>query len=268
MDPFIQPDFYSSPADWLRAEFINRRKQNPQFSLRAMAKHLDLPPGRMSQLLSKKRPFTLQQGEKIADNLAYSPEQRQALLNLIVQSRKQETKHLAALLKTKRVATQYNPIKADQFHLIADWYHFALLSLIETDDFRPNVSWISKRLGVGTTEVRAALDRLERLGLIAVLPDSVKLVHADNAAYSEIPSPALRLSHKQSLEQAIAALDAVPQEERDITSITMAIDKRKIPEAKKIIKEFRLQLSSLLESGDRQEVYNLNIQLIPITRKV
>ena len=80
-------------------------------------------------------------------------------------------------------------------------------------------------------------------------------------------SQALRISHRQSIEQALLALNEFPIELRDITSITMAIDLKRLPLAKKIIKEFRLKMSDVLEKGDQSEVYNLNIQLLPVSRR-
>lgn len=83
---------------------------------------------------------------------------------------------------------------------------------------------------------------------------------------SDIPSAALRRSHRQTLEQAIESLEEVRIELRDITSITMAIDPARIGEAKTAIRRFRRDMAALLEDGRRTEVYNLNVQLVPVTR--
>ena len=66
---------------------------------------------------------------------------------------------------------------------------------------------------------------------------------------------------------AIAALEYSPVEERDVSSVTMAIDVQRIPLAKEAIRAFRRRLMRLLEAGSPDEVYNLNIQLVPVTRK-
>ena len=54
---------------------------------------------------------------------------------------------------------------------------------------------------------------------------------------------------------------------RDFTSMTMAIDPEKLTEAKKKIREFRRGLSEFLEAGKKEEVYRLNIQLVPVTKR-
>jgi hypothetical protein len=57
------------------------------------------------------------------------------------------------------------------------------------------------------------------------------------------------------LDQAHLALETQSVEDRDITSVTMAIDKSKVVEAKALIKAFRRRLSAFLEEGAASEVY-------------
>src|SRR5262249_27217844 len=83
---------------------------------------------------------------------------------------------------------------------------------------------------------------------------------------TDVVSSALKRAHRHDLRRSIDALDDVPIDERDITSMTMAIDLRRLPEAKKKIRAFRKELAALLEGGEASEVYNLNIQLIPISK--
>jgi uncharacterized membrane protein (DUF106 family) len=48
--------------------------------------------------------------------------------------------------------------------------------------------------------------------------------------------------------------------------MTMSIDVKKLPEARKIIKKFRREMSQFLESGNQTRVYQLGIQLFPISK--
>jgi hypothetical protein len=87
----------------------------------------------------------------------------------------------------------------------------------------------------------------------------------------DIESAALKRSHAQSLEQVIEALNVVPAQLREINSTTMAISLRRLPEAKKLIRQFQRKLCAFLECNDdaseaREEVYNLNVQLVPVSK--
>lgn len=249
-----------NPQSWLEAEYLRRKKANPAFSLRSFARILEIPSGRLSQLFSRKRNLTPSLGRKIALRLHLDPNKTQQLLKSIEVERKLRRKnHISSIV--------YEPLDMDQFQTIADPLHFSILSLLETKDFLATVPAIARRLQIDSVEARAAVERLRRLGLIAGEAE-IRLVKAAGLTTShDVSNSALQLAHKKVLEESIEALEAVAVEDRDITSITMAIDPKKIPEAKKRIRDFRRTLCDFLESGERTEVYRLNIQVIPLTMR-
>lgn len=258
-----------APKIWLQEEFNRRRSKNPSYSLRAFANYLKLPPGRLSQILSDKRALTPNLGKKISDRLCLDPLTKQKFLSCI---KKQKEKKNATKLANKvnipnEHDTEFQPLDMDTFYLIADRHHFALLSLIQTDDFKNDSKWIAKRLNISVIQVRCSLERLQRLNLIKNEKNQLKLTTQKGLTTShDIGSSALRKSHHQALDQAKISLDQDPVETRDFTSITMAIDPNKLPIAKEMIKVFRRKLCKFLESENRKEVYDLNIQLLPLTK--
>ena len=58
-----------------------------------------------------------------------------------------------------------------------------------------------------------------------------KLTEFDVSALSDIPAAALREHAKQIFQKGVKALEDQSQDERDITSMTMAIDPELLPEA-------------------------------------
>ena len=56
----------------------------------------------------------------------------------------------------------------DEFALISDWYHFAILGLAEIKSSKASPLWIAKRLGITHDEAKEAVDRLLRLRIIEV----------------------------------------------------------------------------------------------------
>ncbi|MNS96870.1 hypothetical protein D3C72_1311880 [compost metagenome] len=61
-------------------------------------------------------------------------------------------------------------------------------------------------------------------------------------------------------------LDRVHVDKRDMSMITLAIDSKKIPKAKEMIKVFRRKLANYLAQGKKDGVYTINIQLFPLTK--
>ncbi len=250
------------PVEWLRAEYIIRRQRNPSYSLRSFAKNLDLPASRLSELLSGKRRITPALGLKIADRLLLMPELRDRLVNAIRITRKRRLK-----TTPKAIAQQdYKVLSNDVFSVIADWYHFGILSLMETTTFKHDTRWIAQRLGISAVEVTGATERLKRVGLLCEINGKLTPTHKQITTTHDIPSAALKKGHKQQIELALVALLETPLEKRDITSITMPINPKKLPLAKELIRDFRRQMSQLLEDADCTEVYSLNVQLVPLSK--
>ena len=220
----------------LETEFLKRRRKNPRFSLRAYAHYLGLPPGRLSELMSGKRRFSLALADRVTQRLGAPPVDKRKLAE-------------------------------DELKLIADWQHFAILSLLRCNGLRPDPRAMAVRLGISATEARIALDRLQRLGLVKRSGDRWARTAKDLCTTTDIASSALRESHRQALEHAMRSLDETPVEARSVTSVTMAIDPSKLPQAKRLIASFESAMETLLEMGDRTEVYNLNIQLVPLTKR-
>lgn len=255
--------FGQNPRLWLESEYLSRKRKNSGYSLRAFAKFLEIPSGRLSQLLSEKRRFTPKLGAKIAGRLNFDPRQTEQLLHAIRSSRSP-----SAEPRTPKPAVSYRPIDMDAFQAIADPLHFSILSLLELDRFDGNVKSIASRLGMPMLEARAAVARLERMGLVKKERNRYRLVAEEaRTTTHDVSSAALREAHKKSLREAADQIDEIAMELRDITSMTMAIDPAKLPMAKERIREFRRGLSEILESGKKSEVYRLSIQLMPVTKK-
>lgn len=250
------------PHLFLEKEFRLRREKNAAYSLRAFSKHLRISSGRVSQLLSRKRKFTPAVGKKIAGELGLDPKAAASFLKSIEASRRP----LEAVHKETESSSQFKILEMDVFESVADPLHFSILSLLELDDFVANPKTVGKKLRVTIPESRAALERLERLGLLSFRDEIYSLrSKEDRATLTDVSSSAIRKFHGKILEESKSSLHIIPVELRDITSITMAIDKKKIPEAKERIKKFRREMSKFLESGEKNEVYRINIQLVPVT---
>lgn len=157
-------------------------------------------------------------------------------------------------------------LKADEFNLISEWQHFALLSLMETVNFVSELTWMAARLSLSVHEIQKTLIRLTDLKLITkkynrFIPTGGPLITSDN-----ISDTAVKKSHYTDLKLAEQALDHVAVEDRDFTAVTIAADKSKLPEAKRMIREFQDSLTQFLEDGEKNEVYKMTFYIYPLTR--
>lgn len=242
---------------FIQNELIRRTQANPRYSLRAFARSLKMDHSTLVKVLHGKRQLGKRATLSIAAKLGLNPSEAQALLPTPKNQKDQVEDH-------------YQQLTLDSFAVISDWYHFAILELLRIDHFQPQPGWIAEVLGIEEHEAEQAIVRLKRLGLIEVdsegrwfQPNDAKTTTTGNP----FTARAFRNLQRQILQKAIVALEEVPMESRDQTSMTMAIDVQKLPEAKKKITEFRRELAAYLSRGERRdEVYHLSISLYPVSQ--
>ncbi|MBI3543074.1 MAG: DUF4423 domain-containing protein [Deltaproteobacteria bacterium] len=219
---------------------------------------LDVEPSFLSKILNRKRAVTEDTLDRFSRKLSLSP--------VDVQNFKTRLKNVEL-----EPALQFQQITLDHFQMIADWYHYALLELVSTKGFKPEAKWVARRLGITPGEVSDAVDRLVRLGFLEVTPRGrwVNKSGSNTTVGNEFTAAAFRQLQRQVLEKALIALEEVPMERRDQSSMTMAIDASLLPEAKERIRKFRRELSRFLAKSDSlDEVYQLGISLYPLTQVI
>lgn len=249
------PGINLSLSLFLQEALDARKRKNARYSLRAFARDLGVSPGRLSDFISGRRMPGKRLCERMIEALKMSESEEAKFLHLI--SRNQE-------VPGKQKSTHV--LREDEFSLIADWEHFALLMLMGTVGFKDNIKWMAERLQTSEMKILNALERMERLQLIKIKKGKIERLKRKVATTHDIPSSVLKESHRQILEHAAESLQKDDIAIRDITSITIPADPAKVALAKEHIKAFRRKMAKLLGDGKNTEVYNLNIQLVPVTR--
>jgi uncharacterized protein (TIGR02147 family) len=237
----------------LQREFLERCKRNPAYSLRAYAKYLEIDQSFLSKLLKGQRPFTHQLAETLGPKLGLKQKQIKQIFSA-------GTASMPGFLT----------ISDDEFEVLSEWHHFAIIELSKTNGFEFNLRQIAQRLGLHVEAVRAALERLSRLGFIRLSDGNLKVL-SPNTTWSntKMTSAARKKFQRALLEKSIVALDHVPFELREHGSVTIAINKKRLPEFKEKLKEMRKELSDFFQgSGEKNldEVYQLTISFFPLTK--
>jgi uncharacterized protein (TIGR02147 family) len=244
----------SSFSDILRDELLRRKRNNSSYSLRSFARSLGLSSSFLSKLMNGKRSVSETTLLKLATRIGLSEEQLEVLSSQMVQ---------------KTNSPEFEAICADQFKLIADWHHYAILECASLFDFESSPTWIANRLSISEERARLALERLTRLGFLK-LDKNGKLVAVlkDYSSVTKAGISSANTEHqRQILEGAIAALDVVPTKRRHQGSVTLAIPESRLPEAIDRIRKFRRELMSFLQrKGRRDAVYQLSISFYPLTQ--
>lgn len=244
--------------EYLKSELERRLGQNSSYSLRAFARDLQISPGNLSEIVKGKRPLSKKNAQKIAGSLGLNPIEEEAFLALPQESKKAHNE----IKERKEIDLEY-------FKLLENWYHFAILNLLETKPKPLSAEQIAKRLGIKVIEAKLALDRLVHIGLV-LYDQNNQWTCVDDFVETptDIPSMAIKRYHQQILNKAIAALIEQSPEEREISGIGMAIDSKNLKAIKKDIDEFQNQLIEKYSGvGNPDEVYQFETALFKLSKR-
>ena len=246
----------------LQRKFLEMKSKNPSFSIRALASKLDMQPAATNEILKGQRRVSRKIAEKIAERLQLDPSERTDLLKDFPLVLKRKTKGESAREKDLEVLR----LNSDQFELISDWIHFAILSLIRLKSFKSDVSWMADRLGVTDVEVRKALFRLQSLslihigekGLITRTPNPVRTT-------DDVKDLSLQRMHMNDMDMAKRKIQEVRVDQRDFTNYTFPANPKTLARAKEIIRQAQDDLEDLMCDEDASEVYRVCMYLFPLT---
>src|SRR3989338_11665924 len=108
--------------------------------------------------------------------------------------------------------------------------------------------------------------RLKRLKLITKKKGKWHKTHAFSSIQSDKYHDVIRKFHKQTLEKALESLSSQTPEEMEMGTMTLSIDPSKIKQAKKKMKEFRMEMAQYLTKGKRTHTYKLSTHLFKLTK--
>jgi plasmid maintenance system antidote protein VapI len=239
----------------LKRELIRRINTNPSYSLRSFARSLEVSHSSLCQIMNRKRPLSQKMIQKMAAKLGFNDKEIDHFL--------EESDLNDSKLK------EYEVLAYDTYMVASEWYHFAILQLIQVQGFRSDLSWISKRFDLAETCVEDAVERLKRLGLLNVREDGQfeDVSSGFTSTFSKAnTNDAKRNLQRIFLQKATDALELVSFDRRSHSGMTMAIDSRRLPQAREKIQKFGRELRALLLSEKVPDsVYQLNVQLFPLT---
>jgi len=266
----IAPMETSSYRTIMLDEYQYRERQNPSYSLRAFARDLDISPSQLSDVVKGKTGLSSKKAIDVAKRLGLNDKEVQcfkALVEVEHGRSEQIVSAAKAFLEVNSYEENFSALSTDAFQVISDCNHFAILSAMELDGYDGTVPFIATKLNLSIAETEDAIKRLLKEDYIDLKDGKFILKGLSLKTTNGVPSTALRKFHKQHIQKSLQAVDDVPLDLRDITTMTMAIDISKIPAAKEMIKNFRRELCRFMEDGPKNEVYNINIQLIPLSAK-
>lgn len=246
----------------LQKSFRRLQKKNPSYSMRALARDLELSPSYVSRIMSGAKPLPSEQAIAFASALKMD---QPALVSLQKSTLAPE---LAALVSVSPVV-QFEEETERDFNLLDEWYNIAIADLISCGGIANDPAAIAARIGVTVSEATSSLHRLSTHGYIVerdgVLEKTTRLMRFPTTR----SHPSIRLYHRTMLKKAADALLTTDQssfDRRSISGISIAANPANLARAKARLTEALYEVCEILREGEATEVYQLAAQLFPITK--
>jgi uncharacterized protein (TIGR02147 family) len=255
---------------FLSEELMKRRSRNPLYSLRSFARDLDMASSRLSDVLRGRYGVSEKAAEEIATRLQWTGARRISFLEAV------KLDLLTKVLKKRSASTggfqidspHFEVLSLERFAAVSQWQHFAILELTYLQDFKSDAAWIAEKIGISVESAQIAVERLKRLGFLKVSKSGKLKAETDfTDTPTDIPSEAIRSYQRDLLLKAVDALESQKVEEREIRSMMLSFDSRRLSDAKKMIRDFQRRFDAKFgRSKKKDSVYFLGTQLIGMTK--
>jgi uncharacterized protein (TIGR02147 family) len=242
---------------FLEQELTRRNSLNPNYSLRAFARDLGVDSSFLSKLLNGKRSMTSRTIMSLAPRLAL-PELE--IQEYIQKANGRRRRYSMASFEAEVI----KEVENQKLTQSMEWYHLAILELVNVSGFQANATWIADRLGITANDAQAALDDLMSASVLSQSEDGLWKNEIKNHFISAKKSPRVQMVKKQIYQQA---LNLLPEDVGDHSTMTVSVSAGRLAEASDRIARFRLDLCNFLtEPETKDQVYQLVISLFPVSK--
>jgi len=239
-------------------------------SYRYLGQHLKLDPGFLLKLLQGKLHLADRSIASVCSFLKFS-EAETRYFEMLVKYNKAKTNSDIKLYFEKLTTlreTRARPVEESQYAFYQKWYHSAIHALLSIYEFKGNYKELASLMTPSITAMQArdSIKLLRKIGLIK---------QADNGVYQPTDafvttgerwrSVAIRDFQKETIRLSEQSLDLHEKERRDISTVTVALSAKDLTEVRERIRQFRKSILSLDNDNDPDTVYQVNIQVIPVT---
>jgi uncharacterized protein (TIGR02147 family) len=161
-------------------------------------------------------------------------------------------------------------VTADQAAYFAKWYHSVIRELLVVRNFSDDFAKLARTVypRITPAQARDSVTLLLKLGMVTRDPAGRYQLAARNitAGRDPVAIMEIRRHHKESLENAMNAIDSVPPAQRSVTSVIMSINEETYKEIELEIAEFRNRVSLIAnKTGNADRIYQVAVQLYPVS---
>ena len=263
---------YLDYRSFLKDLFSFKKNNNKNFSHRFLAARSGFSsPNFIKLVIDGKRNLKIESINKIAHGFGLNKQEHEFFKNLALmnQSDRQVKKDFYyKQMLSVRGYTNRHKIEKAKYEYFSKWYYPVIKEVITFSQENLSPEEIGKLLTpiISPSQVKKAIAVLQKLEMIEL--DEEGKWRQCNPIIStgpEVSSIIVTNFHKEMLKLATESIERHPSEERDITALTIGINKTSMPEIKKRIAALRKELLELACSEEESDqVIQINFQAFPL----
>lgn len=265
---------YLNYQAFLKDLYEVRKAANPYFSYRYLGRRLSVDPGYLVKILQGKMQVPVKSVDAILKFCRFEGREADYFRAMVQYGRAKRIKdikiHFENMIRLRD--SERRKVEISQYSFFRNWYHSAIQCLLMFKEFDGDFKALAASLSpeITVAEAEASIKLLIELGFVRKTPAG-KYQVADNrlSTGEKWQSAAIRAYQEECITLAGESLNRHDKAIRDISTVTIPMSDRDFEEARHRIKDLR---QSLLhqdpESGEPTSVYQMNIQLFPLTRVV
>jgi uncharacterized protein (TIGR02147 family) len=264
---------YFDYQEFLRDFYEWKKRSNPYFSYRYLGSHLHLDPGFLLKVMQGKLHLAQRSIPRICSFFKYS-ERESRYFEMLVRYNKAKTPSEIKLYFEQLTAlreSRARPVEESQYAFYQKWYHSAIHALLSIYEFKGHFKKLAMLLtpSITTQQTQESIRLLLKLGMVKRGEDGIyRPTDAFLTTGEKWQSAAIRDFQKETINLSAQSLDLHPKEIRDISTITVALSLNDLPEIREHIRQLRQSILTLDNENSPDLVYQVNIQVIPVTRSI
>ena len=269
------PTGFLDYRDFLSAVYSQLKKSLDRYSYIQFA--ADLGFGRTNVvhlIIQGTRPLSAKAAEKVADSLSLNSIENEYLVTLAKYQNARSPRQRDELFDEIH-AIKNRVLKSDidrsQLEYFSEWFHPVIREMTFMADFKSDPDWIASKIfpRIRPEQARKSLALLESLKLIAFNAELSRHVATTTRVSTgdEVASIAVIRYHQQSIGLGRESITSVNEERRDVSAVTVCVSEAAARRMKAEVQAFRKKILAIAdEVKDGDEVYQLNMQLFPLTK--
>jgi uncharacterized protein (TIGR02147 family) len=263
---------YLDYQKYLEDYIAYRKTEKDWYSYRFFAQNIGIDHGNFIKILQGKRHASKSTVDEIIRFLKFNPREAEYFRTLVEFNKSRREADTRRSFERLQLLLNFEmkEIEPKHYAFYQKWYHTAIYNLLDHYDYRGDFRALAAKLDppISPKQAQESLQLLTQLELIEVNADGVaRQTEKAITTGNQWKDLSVQMFQESTLNLALLSLRNHPKERRDFSTLTMSIGPDDLAKIKEATRAFRKSVIKIVqESPVSESVYQLNIQIFPMTR--